>query len=150
MRVRTHNADWLDQASDAIDLRKKLSERRVDTIRERADWLEPDERSLVLAVYRDGRTATEIARLQSSEPRTVRRRLKRAVLRLHDPRFLYVIRHNSKWSPTRRRVALALFRSGLSIREASKSLGISVHHVRRHRERVLALMDGRGPDRSWR
>jgi len=61
MRPRTHTADWLDQKHDAIDLRKNLPDERIDTIRRRADWLDEPERSLVLAMFRDGRPATEIA-----------------------------------------------------------------------------------------
>jgi len=152
MRPRTHTADWLDQKHDAIDLRKNLPDERIDTIRRRADWLDEPERSLVLAMFRDGRPATEIAAIAGIEPRQARRRIRRAVERLFDPRFLYVLAHAARWSTTRQRVARALFQHGRSIRQTARALDLTIHEVRRHRDAICARAEAHteSPDRTWR
>jgi len=152
MRPRTHTADWLDQSNDAIDLRKNLPDERIDTIRRRADWLDDPERALVLAMFRDGKPATEIAALAGIAPRQARRRIRRAVTRLFDPRFTYVVAHAASWSPTRRRVARALFQHGRSIRATARALELTIHEVRRHRDAICTRLDAHTdtPDRAWR
>jgi len=156
MPTRTRTADWLDQASAGIDLRQKLPESRADTIARRAEWLDDPDRTLLITMFRDGCPATEIARLTGEDARRVRRRVRRAVTRALDPALPMVVTNASSWSATRRRVAHALFRSGLSIRETARRLGLTIHEVLRHRdairERVGAAdrAPGRAPDRAWR
>ncbi len=157
MAAHTYSADWLDHASTTIDLRKSRDSKHMDTIARRAEYLERDERECVLAMFRDGKSAADIARLRNQPPRAVRKTIRRAVARLNDPSFMFVVRAAPSWSPTRRRVAHAIFRAGRSIRQAAHELNLSVHEVRRHRDAVLALVaqDRRasptqGPDRGWR
>lgn len=157
MAARTNHADWLDHASSTIDLRKSRDRNNMDIITARAEHLVSDERECVLAMFRDGKPATDIARIRNEPPRAVRKTIRRAVARINDPAFMYVVRASPRWSPTKRRVAHAIFRAGRSIRQAADELNLSVHEVRRHRDAILALVaqDTRAstsptPNREWR
>lgn len=156
MAARTRHADWLDHAHTTIDLRKSHDRAKIDTIATRAEFLLHDEREFVLAMFRDGKPATDIARLRNQPPRIVRKAIRRALARLNDPSFLFVVRAAPNWSPTRRRVAVAIFRAGHSIRQTAHELNLSVHEVRRHRDAVLALVaqerraSPSTTDRGWR
>ena len=156
MRSRVYQADWLDQRDAGIDLRITRRSDLASTIVTRALHLRGQDRSLVLAMYSDGKSAAEIARLGNLEPRQVRRRIKNALIRMQSPVFIFVLNHQSNWSSTRRKVASSLFREGHSIRQTAEDLGLKVHQVRRHRSAILDLMDAHGGEhqhatnRAWR
>jgi len=139
MRRTTANADWLDQATDEIDLRRRHRESLTDHIVHRADWLEPADCELVLSIFRDGRTACSIAKLTNQPPRIIRKRIKRLVTRLNDPCVAYVIAHLDQWSKSRREIAHALFIQGYSMRETTDELGVSLYSVRKHRQEIEAM-----------
>lgn len=156
MRSRVYQADWLDQKDAGIDLRIKRSSDLASTIVTRAQHLKGQDRSLVLAMYSDGLSAAEIARLGNLEPRQVRRRIKNALIRMQSPVFTFVLNHQSNWSSTRRKIASSIFREGHSIRQTAEDLGLKIHQVRRHRSAILDLMDAHGGEhqhatnRAWR
>ncbi len=132
----------LDRAWDpdeGADLRRRRRGAWVDQVLDRAGWLPPPERALVESVFRDGRTAVEIAHLTRQDPRAVRRRVRRAVDRALSDRVAFVMRARTRWTPTRRRVADLTILEGLSMRAASQRLGVSYHTVRRHKEAIEAL-----------
>ncbi len=131
--------DWLDQISADMDLRKKRSHTLTDSIVKRAHWLEPDDRELVLAMFRDGQSAQSIAKRFGGCPRHLRRHIKKLVQRLSDPRIAYVIAHHEQWSKSRRAIAHCLFIQGRSMREATDELGMSFYSVRKHREAIDAM-----------
>ncbi len=162
MRTRTygdHTETWLDER---FDLRRKHEASLSDSLVRRAHWLDPKDRELVLAMFRDGRSALSIARLLEQDPRMVRRRLKRLARRLQDPRVAYVVAHQAQWAPGRRRVARRLYIAGLSMREVASELGVSLHCVRKHRDAIEAMWLGArhhasapaspspSPSRRWR
>tara|TARA_R110002096_G_scaffold173781_2_gene347881 strand:- start:22781 stop:23275 length:495 start_codon:yes stop_codon:yes gene_type:complete len=155
MKSKTYQADWLDQVSTSIDLRRSQNTALADTITIRAQHLVGPDQAFVLAMYRDGQTAADIARLVQLDPRQVRRRIRNAITRLNDPTFIFVITHASNWSPTRRKVARALFQAGNSIRQTADSLNLKVHQVRRHRTAILDLYTesnqphAPAPNRTW-
>ena len=156
MADRSHKADWLDRAPMDVDLRKRVSRSHAETIQERAAWLGEADEVLLLAVYRDGQSAAEIARLRGEDVRRTRRRIRNAVTRVFDPRLAFVVSRANAWSRSRRRVARSLFQHGRSIRQAAHELGLTIHQVRRHRDAVLDEMRAMGPrvqdapDRAWR
>jgi DNA-directed RNA polymerase specialized sigma24 family protein len=125
----------------AWDLRRKRRREVVDRIVEGSVWLTPADRALVLAYYRDGQRATEIARLANEPVRALRRRLRRAVRRVLSPEFAFVVEAHAGWSPTRRRVARACVLEGWSQRETSERLGLSLHTVRRHHDAVRGMFE---------
>ncbi|MCA9271470.1 MAG: response regulator transcription factor [Phycisphaerales bacterium] len=49
--------------------------------------------------------------------------------------------HQSRWRPTRRKVAGACVLEGLSIREAAERLKLSPYTVRKHKEAIDALCE---------
>ncbi|MDX2116465.1 MAG: hypothetical protein SFZ24_12720 [Planctomycetota bacterium] len=130
-----------------------------------AEFLPEDERSAVLAVYRDGVTVRDLAlaaavagprRDVESLARQLRRRVRRAAQRALSPRFAFVAAflHPEEpaerarlglpcWTPTRRRVARACVLHGLSLRRAAAELGLSFHCVRREMQSILAQAETR-------
>lgn len=122
------------------DLRRRTTRRDVALlIAQRAAYLDESERYLVSEVYEHGRSVTDVARALSVSPRSMRRRLTRAVRRATDPLFGYVLAARHSWSPTRRRVAEACFLRGLAARRAAAELGVTYHVARRHVEEVRLL-----------
>lgn len=155
MKSKTYQADWLDQVSTTIDLRHTQNAELADTIAIRAQHLVGPDQAFVLAMYRNGQSAAEIARLSNLDPRQVRRRIRNAITRLSDPTFIFVITHITNWSPTRRKVARSLFQAGYSIRQTADTLNLKVHQVRRHRTAILDLYIASNqhhtpaPNRTW-
>lgn len=124
--------------STAADLRRRNRD-LAEEIVARAEHLDPVQRELVRAVFRDGRPAKEIAVLLGAPSRAVRFRLHRIVQRIMTDEYLFVARNIHKWSETRRQVALATFINGLTLRAAAEQLGMSIHAVRRHHQAVIVL-----------
>lgn len=129
-----------------VDLRRALRRDLAERLVLRAEHLPPDERALVEAVFRDGRSVSEIARLagvadEHATVRSLRRRLHRAVERALSDRFIYVASHLKGWPATRRRVAQACFLNGRSMREAARELGLTLHVVRSQSARINAMYD---------
>ena len=156
MQSKVYQADWLDQLSTGVDFRIKKDTVLADSIVIRAQHLRGHDRELVLAMYRDGLPATQIARMGNLDPRQVRRRIKIALVRMAHPVFIFVVTHKSGWSTTRRKVARSIFQSGHSIRQTAEGLGIKVHQVRRHRVAIieqhqasLHMGSNHAPDRNW-
>jgi DNA-directed RNA polymerase specialized sigma24 family protein len=109
-----------------------------------ADQLPPAERSLVQAVYDRGLSAADLARAAGSPPWALRRRLRRILSRIASPAFSTVLRLEHDWPPRRRAVARAVWIEGLSQRDAVRSTGCSLHHVRIEIERIRAALEAAG------
>lgn len=125
--------------AEGADRRRRQRGEWVDQVLDRSRWLPASERALLETVYRDGRSAADVARLAQAHPTSVCRRIRRAVRRALDPRLAFVIAHRQGWSPLRRQVAEAAFVEGLSIRATAARVGVSYHTARRQREAVEAL-----------
>lgn len=104
----------------------------------RAEFLPPEERRLIEAVYGDGLSMRHVARLAGVAPRVMKHRIARIVARTLSPEFTFVAARQRTWRGTRREVGRACVLHGLSQREAARRLGLSLHNVRRHR---LAIRD---------
>jgi len=152
MGQKAISADWIDQVSGELDLRRKRNKAITNTIIQRARWLEDDDRQLILAMFRDGQSAQTIARRFDLCPRKTRRRIKQLVSRLNDPRVAYVVEHHDHWSKSRRAIAHALFIKGQSMRDATDTLGVSFYSVRKHREAINAMCQASIKEsiRTWR
>ncbi len=138
-------------ATEASDLRRKQVREACDLLVERAAALPESDRLLLEAVYRDGRSARELALLGPPDPdavekraRAIRRRVHSLVARLASREFEYVARHAEAWPTARRRVATACVLHGMALREAARELKVSLHNVRRHRDDVFALARAAG------
>lgn len=122
---------------------EQLTRRRDDAERlvALAEYLNQEEGDLIRSVYSRGLRASEIARAAGCRPRDVQRRLRRAMNRVRDPRFLFTIAHRDTWPRRRRRVASLVILQGISQRHAARRLSISLHRVRTEIEAVRALLD---------
>mgnify|MGYP003869508055 CR=1 FL=1 len=123
------------------DLRRRRRRDHADQLVQRAAWLAPKDRALVEAVFRDGKTATDLARLTGESPRALRRRVRALAARLASPRYLFVVHHRDLWTTGRRRVGTACFIEGRSLRAAARDLGMSLHTVRRHTAAIEAAFE---------
>lgn len=123
------------------DLRRRRRRDIVEQIVRRADWLPRDDRTILCAIYEDGRSVTEVAQLRGDDPRRLRRHVRRLVQRIMSPKYLFVAAHKGAWTPTRRRVAEACVLHGLSLRGAAERLQLTHHTVRHHYHAVNALFE---------
>lgn len=130
------------------DLRRRVDREVADLLIARAPWVTPEERALVLAVYRDGLRLREFGAFAPCAPKTLRQRLKRAVTRMLSPRFAFVLMEREHWSPMRRRIADECVLRGRSMRETAGALGLSLHAVRRHMEFISAMESAREAERA--
>jgi DNA-binding NarL/FixJ family response regulator len=124
------------------DLRRKHAEELVERLLQRAVCLPAADLALLRAVYRDGHSTVELARVLGSEPRHLRRRLRQVAARVLSPEFIYVLRHRDSWPPERSRVATACILHGKTFRQAARELKRSVYTVRMQYREVMAAMEG--------
>ena len=121
-------------ASTATDLRLRRRRDAAETIVHRAAVLDEEDRALLEAVYDKGHTVQEVARLRgATEPAAVRRlrnRVRRLVTRVSEPRFVFVMTTRQHWSLMRRQVGERCVLRGDSMRQAARTLGLSLHAVR--------------------
>lgn len=125
----------------ATDRRVVRRKHGADVIRERCEFLPPEEAALLRSVYVLGQTTIEVARLTGRPVHQVRSRVRALVRRISTPEFGFVVRARRVWPPTRRQVAEACFLRGLSTKAVAVELKLSPHQVRRHREAVSALFE---------
>lgn len=125
----------------ALDLRRRSARDRADTIIERARWCLPDDRALLNAIYADGLSVADAARLRNTTPRTLRRRVRLTTERILSRRFEFVLRSRDDWPPVRRRIATACILQGRTHREAALHLRISIYNVRKHMQVITALFE---------
>jgi transposase len=123
----------------AADLRRRKGRELADYLLACAQVATTDDRELLKAVYAEGMTAAQVARLSGAAPRTVRRRVRRVVQRCLDPRFAFVMRERDRWPSTRRRVATACVLQGRTLRGAARHLRTSLHCVRKEMNVIDAL-----------
>lgn len=127
------------------DLRRRTRRDHAELLTQRAAWISAPDRELVEAVYREGHSVASYVRAHRGlgferwTERSARRRLRRLVERLASPRFAFVIAARSSWPTTRRRVAMAVVVQGQTLRDTARTLGLSLHAVRRHIDAVDAL-----------
>ena len=131
------------------DLRRRIRGEQMGKILDRATVLAAPDRLLLEAVFRDGRTAVQVASLTGQPVRCVRRRVKRLVKRLVSPEFVFIVQHREKWPGTRRRIADACVIEGRSMQQAAKHLRLSFHSVRRHMEVIAGFFEAAVPGKRW-
>jgi len=120
-----------------LDQRRDQAERLVQF----AQHLSPGDRDLLCSVYQRGMSATELARVIGTRPRSVRSRVRRLVRRLNSPTFRYVLQARDKWPPRKRKIAEAVFLRGEGQRKAAVRLQTTVHEVRRETDRIRAIAE---------
>lgn len=110
------------------------------TILSRAEHLLTQDREILHAIYGEGKTAVELARLLSHPIRPLRRRIRALTRRVNSPLYLFVLRARHEWNATLARVATAIFLEGRSLKVAARTLNVSYFTVRRQRDAVTAML----------
>jgi hypothetical protein len=128
----------LDYAQ-AADLRRKRSRALSNQLVRLAQWLEPEDRAIAYAAFRDNLTAREVALIRATSARLVRRHLRVLIKRLTTPLFEFVARERENWPALRRHIATAVVLHGKSHREAAQHLHTTLHIVRTEMNIVQAL-----------
>lgn len=140
--------DRLDRLEHAADLRRSVPADLARTVADRAHWCMPEERALIEAMYRQGMTAQQIAKLRDEPATAIRRRIRTVVRRVLSPRFVFVLRHRDQWPPMRKRVATACILQGRTLREAAAHLHLSLHAVRRQMDAITGMFDSQYTNRA--
>ncbi len=117
-----------------IDLRWARERRGAEGVLARASGLLPVDRALLESVLEDGRSVASVAALMGEPAWRVRRRVHRLLDRIGSALFAFVAVRGGAMPADQRRVAMACFVEGRTIREAARVLGLSFH-----RARTLAL-----------
>lgn len=143
-RAGAPGSHHIGRQHDAVDLRRRRRRDVVETIVDNARWALPSDRAVVHAIYREGMTASDLARAMDTSPRIVRRRTRQLASRLLSERFAFVVANRDAWPPGRRRVATACILQGRTMRAAARHLKMSFHAVRKHMDVVHALFETAG------
>lgn len=131
----------LNRSGDNTDLRRSHGRELADRVLARADALPEGERAILRAIYRSGHSAQEVAAMIGTPVRTLRRRVKQLTDRVLSREYAFVLLQRDEWTGTRRRVADTIFVEGHSMRSASKTLGLSLHAVRRQHDAILVELE---------
>jgi len=126
---------------DGEQARRIAQRRTTERVLAFAALLPADERGLVEAVYRDGRSTTDIARAVGACPRRYQRKLNGILRRMRDPRFRFVAEGAERLPPETRAVARRVVLQGMSQRQAATATGKSLHQVRMALQTVRTLCD---------
>ncbi len=131
----------MERDTMAIDLRRRVEPGLVGLILLRAEFLPKPDQALLEAYFRQGVGADDLAALDGRSARTIRRRISTLADRVLDDLFVFVMRSQERFSPSRRRVAEAVYLHGLSRREAAESLDMTLYRVRRHCDAIEELAE---------
>lgn len=127
------------------DLRRRTRADVADRILARATHLPERDRAILEALYRDGKSTKDLARLTRLPARTIRLKAKRIVQRVTSPTFALVLVDADRWPLQRQRVAALHILEGRSIRAVAISLRISTYQVRAHLAWIGMQVESRDP-----
>lgn len=119
---------------------KEMPERQRDLVW-LSSFLQPDERTLVMAVLIDGQPIRLAARLLGQPYMNVRSRVLKLSRQLASRKYLAAARLVPYLSPGDATLAKLHFCSGLSCRSIGRMLGISLHDLRRQFDRITVRID---------
>lgn len=120
---------------------RRFAREHADQVVRLAEFLLPEDRSLMLAVYADGRSVKDLAALAREDPRRMRRRVRKLTRRVLSNDFLFVLRHRDGWPSARRRIATACIVHGRTIRQGATEAETSFYNARKQLDSVRALLD---------
>ncbi|MEM0915533.1 MAG: hypothetical protein AAGK09_13095 [Planctomycetota bacterium] len=120
------------QFASADDAQRRLDQRREsDRLVDLATALAPPDRTLIEAIYRDGRTVRDLARLMGLPRRTLQARVEALMRRLNDSLYQFVATKGELLPRDCRSVARRVVCEGQSQREAARATRLSLHAVRK-------------------
>lgn len=109
-----------------------------DRLMRRAQYLKPEDRSIIYGVYRNAMTPAEIAMIAGVNVETIRRKLRILLKHLSNEMFSYILSSSSDWSPERKQIAKLRFLQRRSMRDTARMSKLSMHTVRIHCEAIKA------------
>lgn len=127
--------------AQAIDLRRRLGRERAETLVARSEYLDPADRALIHAVFRQGTSVAELARASGASAKRLRARLRSISERVLSPAFAAVVTGSDRWPANLRRVALEVIVKGHTLRQTAQTLGLTHATVRAHRQAALTIIN---------
>jgi transposase len=112
---------------------------QVDQLLAMAEYLAPDDRALIEAIYGRGLSVRQVARAGCVTPGRITRRLRRLMQRLASPTFRLALTDSQDWPAQRRRIAEMALVKGVSLRDTAASVGVSLYRERQELERLRGL-----------
>ncbi len=110
---------------------KKLGMREAYDRLERAyDYILPCDRYLLEQYFVHRTSLSRIAESMRHCPKTIRRRLKKLIVRIHSAEFDYLVLYGPTLSRDVYRVGDCIFLKGYSFSQTRKLTGLSLHHIR--------------------
>lgn len=129
------------QRVTASDAGRRIDRRRHhEFILDMASHLTRGDRMMIELIYRDGRSAAEVACLSRRHVRTVQSRSKAVVKRIYSRDFQYLVAHESLLPRDLQASARRLILEGRGLRGTARLTGHSLHVVRRHQIQIKALL----------
>lgn len=124
-----------DQARTNVLDRRDAAERLL----QRAQHLARPDHLLMEQIYRHGLSIADVARLLNERPRSLQRRVKRLLLRLNDPLFIFVAGRFDVLPREMQATARLVVLEGRPLRDAARITGTTLHRVRQHLDAVRTL-----------
>lgn len=134
-------ADAAGPCPEAMDLRRRRTRDFAEFMLRLSEWLSARDRAIVVAIYEHGESAAAVARLCNMRADHLRHRLRVLARRMRSAEFAMVATCRQQWPPKLRKVATACFLHGLTMRDASLQLGMTLHEVRRNRDVVRTMVE---------
>jgi DNA-directed RNA polymerase specialized sigma24 family protein len=144
MGTYTNQSSAIHDPDRASDRRRKVEQGLSELILSRAECLPRGDRELLRTLFAEGRSATDLAPMLGCPARALRSRGRRLAKRLLSDFFVFVLQQRASWPEPRRKIATAVALHGLSLRDASAELRLSIYTVRRQHDAVLALYAATG------
>ena len=103
--------------------------RMAERIRQRAGWLEGQERTLIELVYSRGVPLKQLAELMETRPESLRRKIIRLVKRLNHPAYQCVLENQKNFTRIQRKMLKQHYVQGKTISQIADQCGCSRYQV---------------------
>lgn len=114
--------------------------RQAEWVLSMAEHLKPTDRVLIEQVYRDGRSATDVARLFRRNVRSTQYKLHAIVIRIQSDDFQRLLLHEDLLPREVQATARRLILEGRGLRATARLTGLSLHRVRQQHTRIRSLL----------
>ncbi len=116
--------------------------REENSIKARADLLEPVDRELIMSVMVLGQSVRTVARMTRISPSTLRRRVRRLLSRISSPEFIATARSLHMLNDTQSAVARYHILQGKTMRVTARIMGMPYYKVRKSLAEVVGIAKG--------
>ena len=113
--------------------------RRAERLRRLAVHLNPTDRQLIDDLNHHGLSLRQIAEHRATSPAALHRRARQLLRRMAQPEFRWLAEHADLLPARTRKLAASVVHDGRSLRDAARTLHVSVHRVRQALATLKAL-----------